>query len=388
MQNSECRMQTARTVGRALRLRPAVAVVASYAILAVVSAQPRQQMPTFEPDPLWSQALPNKWVTGQVGGVAVDSHDNVWVFHRPDTIPDGEKAASLNPPQAECCIPAPAVLQFDSSGKFLQAWGAPGAGYEWFRSQHGIFVDHNDNVWLSGNAQEDNHILKFTTKGQFLLQIGHAGKNKGSNDTENLGGPAGLFVDRGTNELYVADGYFNHRVIVFDAGSGKYKRHWGAYGKRPDDAIKFPARAQLIQGPPPEGFNNPVHAVLVSNDGLVYVGDRTNNRMQVFKTDGTFMKEVFIARNTLQAEGTVHAFATSPDKEQRFLYIVDGSNKAVRVLNRQTLEILGSVGGHAGHNAREFFHIHGIAADSKGNLFLGEVNNGQRYYRYAFKGAR
>jgi DNA-binding beta-propeller fold protein YncE len=388
MQNSECRMQTARTVGRALRLRPAVAVVASYAILAVVSAQPRQQMPTFEPDPLWSQALPNKWVTGQVGGVAVDSHDNVWVFHRPDTIPDGEKAASLNPPQAECCIPAPAVLQFDSSGKFLQAWGAPGAGYEWFRSQHGIFVDHNDNVWLSGNAQEDNHILKFTTKGQFLLQIGHAGKNKGSNDTENLGGPAGLFVDRGTNELYVADGYFNHRVIVFDAGSGKYKRHWGAYGKRPDDAIKFPARAQLIQGPPPEGFNNPVHAVLVSNDGLVYVGDRTNNRLQVFKTDGTFMKEVFISRNTLQAEGTVHAFATSPDKEQRFLYIVDGSNKAVRVLNRQTLEILGSVGGHAGHNAREFFHIHGIAADSKGNLFLGEVNNGQRYYRYAFKGAR
>jgi len=381
-------MQTARTVGRALRLRPAVAVVASYAILAVVSAQPRQQMPTFEPDPLWSQALPNKWVTGQVGGVAVDSHDNVWVFHRPDTIPDGEKAASLNPPQAECCIPAPAVLQFDSSGKFLQAWGAPGAGYEWFRSQHGIFVDHNDNVWLSGNAQEDNHILKFTTKGQFLLQIGHAGKNKGSNDTENLGGPAGLFVDRGTNELYVADGYFNHRVIVFDAGSGQYKRHWGAYGKRPDDAIKFPARAQLIQGPPPEGFNNPVHAVLVSNDGLVYVGDRTNNRLQVFKTDGTFMKEVFIARNTLQAEGTVHAFATSPDKEQRFLYIVDGSNKAVRVLNRQTLEILGSVGGHAGHNAREFFHIHGIAADSKGNLFLGEVNNGQRYYRYAFKGAR
>jgi DNA-binding beta-propeller fold protein YncE len=381
-------MQTARTVGRALRLRPAVAVVASYAILAVVSAQPRQQMPTFEPDPLWSQALPNKWVTGQVGGVAVDSHDNVWVFHRPDTIPDGEKAASLNPPQAECCIPAPAVLQFDSSGKFLQAWGAPGAGYEWFRSQHGIFVDHNDNVWLSGNAQEDNHILKFTSKGQFLLQIGHAGKNKGSNDTENLGGPAGLFVDRGTNELYVADGYFNHRVIVFDAGSGKYKRHWGAYGKRPDDAIKFPARAQLIQGPPPEGFNNPVHAVLVSNDGLVYVGDRTNNRLQVFKTDGTFMKEVFIARNTLQAEGTVHAFATSPDKEQRFLYIVDGSNKAVRVLNRQTLEILGSVGGHAGHNAREFFHIHGIAADSKGNLFLGEVNNGQRYYRYAFKGLR
>ena len=357
-------------------------------IVTALSAQSKQQLPVFEPDPLWSQALPNTWVTGQVGGVAVDSHDNVWVFHRPETIPDGEKAASLKPPQAECCIPAPSVLQFDASGKFLHAWGGPGSGYEWFRSEHGIFVDHRDNVWLSGNAKEDNQILKFTTQGKFLLQIGHAGKNRGSNDTENLGGPAGLFVDRKTNELYVADGYFNHRVIVFDADTGKYKRHWGAYGKRPDDAIVFPPRAQLIQGPAPQGFNNPVHAVLVSNDDLVYVGDRTNNRLQVFKTDGTFVKEIFIARNTLQAEGTVHAFAVSPDKEQRFLYVVDGSNKTVRVLNRQTLEIVGSIGGHAGHNAREFFHIHGIAADSKGNLYLGEVNNGQRYYKYALKGLR
>jgi hypothetical protein len=346
------------------------------------------RLPVFEPDPLWSQALPNQWVTGQVGGVAVDSHDHVWVFHRPDTIPDGEKAAALNPPQAECCIPAPAVLEFDATGKFLQAWGAPGSGYEWFRSPHGIFVDRHDNVWLSGSAQEDNHLLKFTSKGRFLLQIGHAGKNRGSNDTENLGGPAGLFVDEKANELYVADGYFNHRVVVFDAQSGKYKRHWGAYGKPPDDALKFPPRPQLIQGPEPQGFGNPVHAVIVSNDDLVYVGDRTNNRLHVFRTDGTFVKEAFVARNTLQAEGTVHAFATSPDKEQRLLYVVDGSNKAVRVLDRQTLRVLGSIGGHAGHNAREFFHIHGVAADSKGNLYLGEVNNGMRYYKYAFKGFR
>jgi DNA-binding beta-propeller fold protein YncE len=346
----------------------------------------RTQVPQFEPDPLWAQALPNKWVTGQVGGVAVDSHDNVWVFHRPATIPDGEKAASLNPPQAECCIPAPSVLEFDTNGKFLQAWGGPGQGYEWFSSEHGIFIDSKDNVWLSGSAKEDNHILKFTAKGKLLLQIGHAGKNQGSNDTANLGGPAGLFVYRKTNELFVADGYFNKRVIVFDADTGAYKRHWGAYGKKPDDNLKLPARAQMVQGPAPEGFNNPVHAVLVTNDDLVYVADRSNNRLQVFKLDGTFIKEVFIARNTLQSEGTVHAFAVSPDKDQKFLYVVDGSNKAVRILNRQTLEIVSSVGGHSGHNAREFFHIHGIAADSKGNLFLGEVNNGQRYYKYAFKG--
>jgi len=346
----------------------------------------RPQVPLFEPDPLWSQTLPNKWVTGQVGGLAVDSHDNLWVFHRPGTIPDGEKAASLTPPQAECCIPAPAVLEFDTNGRFLQAWGGPAPGVEWFTSEHGIFVDDKDNVWLSRNAKEDNQILKYSSKGQFLMQIGHAGKNTGSNDTANLGGPAGLFVYRKTNELFVADGYFNHRVIVFDANTGAYKRHWGAYGKRPDDSIPFPPRAQLIQGPPPAGFNNPVHAVLVTNDDTVYVADRTNNRLQVFRLDGTFVKEVFISRNTLQNEGTVHAFAASTDKEQKFLYVVDGSNKAIRVLNRQTMEIVSSIGGHAGHNAREFFHAHGIAGDSKGNLFIGEVNNGQRYYKYAFKG--
>ena len=356
-------------------------------LLAVASAQTnRPRLPIFEPDPLWAQALPNKWVTGQVGGNAVDATDNVWIFHRPGTIPDGEKGASLKPPQSECCIPAPPVLEFDANGKFLQAWGGPATGYEWFSSEHGILVDYKDNVWLSGSAKEDNQILKFTNKGKFLMQIGHAGKNRGSNDTENLGGPAGLFVYPKTNELFVADGYFNHRVIVFDADTGAYKRHWGAYGKKPDDNLKFPARAQLIEGPAPQGFNNPVHAVVVTNDDLVYVADRSNNRLQVFQLDGTFIKEVFISRNTLQAEGTVYAFAVSPDKDQTYLYVVDGSNKAIRVLNRKTLEIISSVGGHAGHNAREFFHIHSIAADSKGNLFLGEVNNGMRYYKYAFKG--
>jgi hypothetical protein len=366
-----------------------VVAIGGAAALVVTSASAqggRPQVPRFEPDPMWSQTLPNKWVTGQVGGVAVDSHDNVWVFHREATIPDGEKAASLTPPQAECCIPAPAVLEFAPNGTFLQAWGGPGAGYEWPTTQHGIFVDTKDNVWLSGSAKGDNQILKFTNKGKFLMQIGHAGKNRGSNDTENLGGPAGLFVYPKTNELFVADGYFNHRVIVFDADTGAYKRHWGAYGKKPEDDYKFPARAQLVQGPPPPQFNNPVHSVLVSNDDLVYVADRTNNRFQVFRLDGTFLKEVFVAKTTLQAEGTVHHFAMSPDKEQKFLYVMDGSNKAIRVMNRQALEIVSNVGGHAGHNAREFFHAHSFAADSKGNLFIGEVNNGQRYYKYAFRG--
>ena len=208
-------------------------VLASVVVVAAgLNAQSRQ-IPTFDPDPLWSQALPNKWVTGQVGGVAVDSHDNVWVFHRPASIPEGERGASLNPPASECCIPAPSVLEFSSDGRLLQAWGKPGAGYEWFKTEHGIYVDDKDNVWLSGSAKEDNQILKFTAAGKFLMQLGHAGKNTGSNDMENVGGPAGLFLYKKANELFVADGYFNHRVVVFDADTGKFKRAWGAYGKKP-----------------------------------------------------------------------------------------------------------------------------------------------------------
>ena len=241
-------------------------------------------------------------------------------------------------------------------------------------------------MWLSGSAKEDNQILKFTNKGKFLLQIGHAGKNTGSNDTENLGGPAGLFVYPKTNELFVADGYFNHRVIVFDADTGAYKRHWGAYGKRPDDSYKFPPRAQLVQGHAPPQFNNPVHAVLVSNDELVYVADRTNNRLQVFRLDGTFVKEAFIARNTLQAEGTVHASRCLPTRSSSSSTWWTARTRRFACSTGRRWKSLSNVGGHAGHNAREFFHAHSVAADSKGNLFIGEVNNGQRYYKYTFTG--
>jgi hypothetical protein len=363
----------------------AALVVSAAGWMATGRTVAQARLPVFEPDPLWSQALPNKWVTGQVGGVAVDSHDNVWVFHRPDTIPDGEKAA-------RSLLRRPSAV-FRTRGARVRFERKVPAGVGCARQRlrvvpltHGIFVDRHDNVWLSGSAQEDNHLLKFTTRAVPAADRPRRQEPRQQRHRQPWRA-AGLFVDEKTNELYVADGYFNHRVVVFDAQTGKYKRHWGAYGKPPDDTLKFRrVRSSFRAGA--AGFGNPVHAVLVSNDDLVYVGDRSNNRLQVFRKDGTFVKETFIARNTLQAEGTVHAFATSPDKEQRLLYVVDGSNKAVRVLDRQTLQLLGSIGGHAGHNAREFFHIHGIAADSKGNLFLGEVNNGQRYYKYAFKGVR
>jgi DNA-binding beta-propeller fold protein YncE len=244
------------------------------------------QVPRFEPDPLWNQSLPNKWTTGQVSGIAVDKRDHVWVIHRPGSIADGEKAASFDPPLAECCIPAPPILEFDAAGNLVQGFGGPGDGYEWPSTEHGIFVDDKDNVWTAGSGRGDAQILKFSGKGKFLLQIGRRGQSAGSNDTRNLGQPAGLFVHAKTNEVFVADGYGNRRIIVFDADTGAYKRHWGAYGRKPEDT-PLPPRAQAIQGPPPPVFANPVHAVAVSNDDVVYVADRGNNRLQVFALDGT-----------------------------------------------------------------------------------------------------
>ena len=345
-------------------------------------------VPQFEMDPMFFQNLPNRWTTGMVGGIDVDAQDHVWVLHRPASIAEGEKAAALNPPQALCCIPAPPVLEFDANGRLVNSWGGPGEGFEWPTTEHGITVDHQQNIWIAGNGKGDNHALKFTKSGKLLLQIGKRNQGQGSNDTANLGRPAGIFVYPKTNEVFVADGYGNRRIIVFDADTGAYRRHWGAYGKPPDDGYQFPARALILKGPPAPSFSSPVHGVVVANDDLVYVADRGNNRIQVFRIDGTFVREVFVNRTTLQSEGTVHNFALSRDPAQRYLFVADGSNKAIHILDRRTLTLLDSIGGHGGHNAREFFHLHSLASqpDSKGNLYVGEVNQGQRYYRLRFTG--
>ncbi len=244
-------------------------------------------IPKFEVDPSWPKDLPNQWMMGQVAGIFVDSHDHVWVTNRPRSLEDHDKYAAFDPPQADCCKPAPAVLEFDADGNFVQGWGGPGAGYEWPDNEHGMFVDYKENVWVGGNGMKDTNILKFTKDGKFLLQIGHHGTTGGSNDTENLNRPAGFVVYPKTNEVFVADGYGNRRVIVFDADTGAYKRHWGAYGKKPDDKE---SNARTFEGDGPKQFNT-VHSLRISNDDLVYVGDRRNNRIQVFKPDGTYLKE-------------------------------------------------------------------------------------------------
>jgi NHL repeat-containing protein len=352
------------------------------------AAQTNGGVPNFDWDPLFFQDLPNRWTTGQVGGISVDNQDHTWIAHRPASITPTMRTAALTPPAARCCTPAPPIIEFDQNGRFVRAFGGAADGYEWPTTEHGIYADHRGDIWIAGNGKGDNHILKFTNTGRFLLQIGRRGQSKGSSDTANVYGAAAMVVFPKTNELFVADGYTNRRVIVFDADTGAYKRHWGAYGKPPDDTYKFPERAQLIVGPPPPVFNNPVHGVVVSNDGLVYVGDRSNNRIQVFRLDGSFVREVFVNRDTLRTEGTVYNFALSRDPQQRYLFVVDGSNMVLLTLDRASLTLLSSFGGHGGHSARQFFHLHSLASqpDSNGNLYVGEVNEGQRYYRLRYTG--
>ena len=340
------------------------------------------QAPRFEVDPLWPKPLPNNWVLGWTIGVWVDEQDYVWIIHRGASgLNKNEIGAEVNPPIAECCRTAPPVLVFDPDGNVVRAWGGPGPGYEWPQSNHGIHVDYKGNVWIGGNGEKDAQILKFTKDGKFLLQVGHFGKNGGSNDPENFGRPAKIWVDPKTNEAYVADGYLNKRVAVIDADTGKMKRYWGAYGNKPDDTNLGPYDPKA---PPAQQFRNPVHCIERANDGLVYVCDRQNDRLQVFQPDGTFVKEAFFAKNTLGA-GSVWDIAFSKDPGQKFLMLADGQNERVRVILRETLEELASF-GDGGRQPGQFYGVHSLASDSKGNLYTTETYEGKRVQKFVYKG--
>jgi NHL repeat len=345
--------------------------------------------PRFEVDPLWPKPLPNHWVTGSTIGVSVDAQDRVWTIHRPNTVEDNFKAADLK--LGECCKVAPPVLVYDQAGNLVKSWGGPGPGYDWPDSNHGITVDHKGNVWIGGNGTKDTQILKFTSDGKFLMQLGKHGVHNGSNDIENFWQPTRVYEDVSANEVYITDGYGNRRVIVFDEDTGKYKRHWGAYGNKPTDdkappydpAAAEDAAAQGRSETTLKNFSTP-HCVIVSNDGLVYICDRANDRIQVFHKDGTFVREVFIEPKTLRS-GSVWDMEFSRDPQQTYIYAANGVNEHINVLLRSTLEVVTSF-GDGGRGPGQFFGCHNLATDSKGNLYVTETYTGARVQRFNFKG--
>ena len=343
--------------------------------------------PIFVVDPFWPKPLPNHWVTGSTVGVATDAQDHVWTIQRGFTVEDNFKAADLK--LGLCCKVAPPVLEYDQAGNLVNSWGGPGAGYRWPDSEHGITVDHHGHVWIGGNGQKDTEILEFTAEGKFLKQIGTYGVHHGSNDRENFWMPTKIFDDPEADEIYVSDGYGNHRVIVFDEESGTYKRHWGAYGAVPVDDSAGAAgdngegAKYDPAGPPSKMFKTP-HCVIVSHDGLVYVCDRVNDRIQVFHKDGTFVKEAFVDPQTLRS-GSVWDMTFSRDPEQTYIYMVNGVNEKVEILLRSSLQVLTSF-GDGGRQAGEFFGAHNITTDSKGNIYVTETYTGARVQRFLYKG--
>jgi DNA-binding beta-propeller fold protein YncE len=367
--------------------------------IAKAAVVPSQESPLFETDPNWPK-IPNGWTMGQVASVASDAKDNIWVLQRPGTVRAGEKAA-------------PPVMEFNQAGNYIKGWGGPVEGCDWPKSEHGIYIDYKGNVWIGGSGNEDQ-IIKLTQDGKCLLQIGHGGHKKTNADTENLWKPTDVFVYPKTNELFVSDGYGNRRIIVFDADTGRFKRMWGAFGNKPQDLAtdgtaeeshgtdisehpsesqRVPAKNLLANDPGPAQFET-VHGVKVSRDGLVYVADRGGKRVQVFTTAGRYLKQVFVDRwceapggsNLFCGNGqTAASVAFSADPEQRFLYVASRSPGRILVFDRKTLAPI-TLFGRPGVSPGEFYVLHQMTTDSKGNLYTAEVEDGRRVQRFVFKG--
>jgi DNA-binding beta-propeller fold protein YncE len=337
-------------------------IAALVLLSAVAMLAQNRDVPRFRPEPGWP-TIPNNWQLGQVSSVSIDAQDHVWVLQRPGSLED----------PAEKKRAAPPVLEFDAAGKYIQGWGGPGQGYQWPEVEHGIYVDPKGFVWIGGNGEKDHQIVKFTRDGKFVAQIGRAGQSKGNSDTQNLNRPADVFLHSATNELFVADGYGNRRIAVFDANTLQFKRMWGAFGNAPTDGQ--PANADADPKGAPQ-FVQPVHAVRVSRDGLVYVSDRGGKRVQVFRLDGTYVNQVFIGRDCRApacGNGTTAAStAFSADPQQRFLYVANRSQAKLMIFDRQSLTLLDEF-GRWGSAPGEFGTLHHMNIDSKGNLYTAEV---------------
>jgi hypothetical protein len=373
----------------------AVAVLAVTVAAGRVNAQPGAQgradaPPQYRYDASWpKQPLPNAWTFQGITGLYVDTDDVIWVLQRPrDFDRDAtENYGALNPPSARCCRKPPAVMAFDVEGNLLHAWGDPDAVPGWPRSEHTIVVDRSGHVWIGGATPGDT-LLKFTKDGELVGEFGKrgpaveaAGQKQDNQQTDRLlRGVAAAEIDEDANEIYIADGYLNRRVLVYDVDNGAFKRGWGAYGKPLSEISNDDPPPYDPDAPPRRDFQGSVHAVRLSADGLLYVSDRQGNRIQVFTKAGEFVDEFFVAPWT-RDRGSAGSITFSLPPEQRYLFVTDIMNNVVWMLDRASGETVGEV-GFMGHGGGGFHWVHVAASDSHGNLYTGEVDSGKRIQKF------
>ena len=343
--------------------------------------------PAFLVDPLWPKPLPNHWITGNTIGVDVDDRDHIFTVHRnTENMFGGRTEIGLALGVAECCTPAPPILEYDIEGNLINAWGGPveGAPYQWPESNHGIEVAANGDVWIGGNGGPDSHVLVFTRGGEYIRTVGVPGEEFDSNSTTAFGRVAEIAIDEDAGEAYFADGYVNKRVAVVDVATGAFKRYWGAYGSTDidDDADDTYTPGQ----PGPDVFRGPVHCAEPSNDGLIYVCDRGADRVQIFRPDGTFVSEHIYNPATL-AQGSTWDIAFSPDEDQEFIYLADGQNFKISIIDRASMEVLYTF-GDGGRQPGLFYAPHSIATDSEGNIYTTETYEGKRVQKFLYQGMR
>ena len=337
----------------------------------------RAQSPAFRVDPYWPKPLPNNWILGQVGGMAIDAQDNIWVFQRPRSLTDDEKGAALDPPRSKCCVPAPSVLVFNQAGDVIKSWGGPGdnLGYDWPLQEHAILVDNKGFVWLSGNGKGDSMVLKFTTDGKFVKQLGKRGPLTSSTDLTQFGLVGGLELDAKANEIYAADGYGNHRVAVLDADTGDIKRIWGAYGKPPtdDDLPAYNADVAAVRQ------SGALHRARQGRSCLCL---RSIEQSRAGLSQGRQFRAAIRVRTQHQGLRFGWGLAFSPlDKKQNYFVLVDGTNNVLETVRVRDGTIVGTF-GRPGREVGQFHWVHVGKFDSRGNFYTGEVDTGKRLQKF------
>jgi hypothetical protein len=358
-------------------------------------------VPRFSVDASWP-TLPDTWILGQVSGLSVDKHDNIWILQRPNSLSKFDTGLTATPPTAVCCEAAPHVIRFSPDGKVATAWGGPEHApvvegvNQWPVNVHGLFVDDSDTVWIAGNGKDDHVVLNFDFEGKYLNALGTRGNTNGNFDNTTLGNPSDIFHDESRGEVVISDGYINARVASFNTETKRATHLWGAYAEEPkgptregdfDQSQAAQPQAQGVDGDNPL-FGNIIHCVNQASDGLIYVCDRRNNRVQIFKrqTDGkvTFVSNLVVAGDT-GGTGSATDIAFSPDEV--YLYVADMMNGRIWIYERSSLTLLASMGRN-GRYPGQFTWLHSIDTDSHGNIYTTEVNTGRRVQKLVFEGIK